>query len=88
MWPASPWTSTASRKSDFNALGGADVVNVNDLSGTSTTKVNVNLAGFDGAGDASIDTVVVNGTSADDIVKVRTADGSAYRRRPCGNCSC
>jgi hypothetical protein len=39
--------------------------------------VNVNLAQFDGAGDGAIDTVVVNGTSADDVVSVRTANGSA-----------
>ena len=41
---------------DFNALGGADLVTVNDLSGTDVSKVNVDLAGAlggatgDGAG--------------------------------------
>jgi Ca2+-binding RTX toxin-like protein len=63
---------------DFQALGGADIVNVNDLSGTATAKVNVNLAALDGTGDVAIDTVVVNGTAADDVIKVRTVDGSAF----------
>ena len=29
---------------DFNALGGADIITVNDLSGTDVTEVNLNLA--------------------------------------------
>ena len=39
----SSWTSTTSRRVDFNALGGADTITVNDLSGTDVTEVNVNL---------------------------------------------
>src|SRR5262249_7858715 len=40
---------------DFNALGGADKITVNDLSGTSVTEVNLNLAGTIGgtAGDGA-----------------------------------
>ena len=37
--PASRWTPTASRRVDFNALGGADLVTVNDLSGTDVSSV-------------------------------------------------
>src|SRR4029453_8211660 len=50
---------------DFNALGGADPVTVNDLTGTDVTSVNVDLAGTigGGAGDGSGDRVVVNGTN-------------------------
>jgi hypothetical protein len=44
---------------DFNALGGADVVTVNDLSGTDVKSVNVD----DGAGDGAADRVIVNGTA-------------------------
>jgi len=57
---------------DFNALGGADVVNVNDLSGTDVTEVNVNLAGtLNGdAGDGAADQVVVNATSGDDLAVI------------------
>ncbi|MDG3008156.1 beta strand repeat-containing protein [Paludisphaera mucosa] len=56
----------------FNALGGADNIVVNDLSGTDVTEVNLNLAGAIGgtAGDGSADTVTVNGTNGDDVIQV------------------
>jgi hypothetical protein len=55
---------------DFNALGGADVVTVNDLTGTDVKKVNVDLAGTLGGttGDGQTDSVVVNGTNLDDAL--------------------
>jgi Ca2+-binding RTX toxin-like protein len=53
---------------DFNALGGADNIVVNDLSGTDVTEINLNLAAAGGAGDAQPDTVTVNGTSGDDVI--------------------
>ncbi|WP_425613732.1 beta strand repeat-containing protein [Anatilimnocola sp. NA78] len=53
---------------DFNAVGGADVVNVGDLSGTDVVEVNLNLAAFGGAGDAAVDTVNVVGTNGDDVI--------------------
>jgi Ca2+-binding RTX toxin-like protein len=55
---------------DFKALGGADNVNVNDLSGTDVTQVNTDLAVADGVGDASPDSVIVNGTNGDDVAVV------------------
>jgi Ca2+-binding RTX toxin-like protein len=55
---------------EFNALGGADTIVVNDLSGTDVTEVNVNLAASNGAGDAQPDTVIVNATDADDVILV------------------
>jgi Ca2+-binding RTX toxin-like protein len=57
---------------DFNALGGADVVTVNDLSGTDVNDVNVDLAGTLGStsGDGQADRVVVNGTNGDDAIDV------------------
>jgi hypothetical protein len=57
---------------DFNALGGADLVTVNDLNGTDVRAVNVDLAGSLGgaAGDGQADRVVVNGTSGDDTIRV------------------
>jgi Ca2+-binding RTX toxin-like protein len=51
---------------DFNALGGADSVVVNDLTGTDVVEVNGNL----GAGDGQPDSVVVQGTSGDDVALV------------------
>ncbi|HMC68957.1 MAG TPA: hypothetical protein VKJ07_07380, partial [Mycobacteriales bacterium] len=57
---------------DFNALGGADLVTVNDLSGTDVRNVNVDLAGTLGGatGDGQPDRVVVNATNNDDTIKV------------------
>jgi Ca2+-binding RTX toxin-like protein len=49
---------------DFNALGGADIITVNDLSGTDVAELNLNLAGGGGK------SVVINGTAADDAVTV------------------
>ena len=54
--PPSRWTPTASRRVDFNALGGADTVTVNDLTGTDVTSVNADLAGASAAaGDGAAD---------------------------------
>jgi len=57
---------------DFAALGGADLVNVDDLSGTGVTSVNVDLAGSLGGitGDGQSDRVVVNGTNGEDAITV------------------
>jgi Ca2+-binding RTX toxin-like protein len=57
---------------DFNALGGADTIVVNDLSGTDVVEINLALAGVLGgsAGDAQPDTVIVNGTNGDDVALV------------------
>src|SRR5262249_8965583 len=57
---------------DFNALGGADLVTVHDLSATDVTNVNVDLAGTLGgsAGDGASDQVVVEGTKNDDAIDV------------------
>jgi Ca2+-binding RTX toxin-like protein len=58
---------------DFNALGGADLVTVNDLSGTDVSAVNVDLAGTLGgaSGDGQRDRVVVNATNGDDAISVK-----------------
>ncbi|HEY6607402.1 MAG TPA: calcium-binding protein [Gaiellaceae bacterium] len=62
---------------DFNALGAADVVNVNDLAGTDVTAVNVDLASTLGgtAGDGAADQVIVNGSNGNDNITVN-ADAS------------
>jgi Ca2+-binding RTX toxin-like protein len=54
---------------DFNALGGADTIVVNDLTGTDLTEANLALAGVLGgsAGDAQPDSVIVQGTNGDDV---------------------
>ena len=64
---------------DFNALGGADTVTVNDLTGTDATEINLNLAGVLGgaAGDNLADEVIVNGTGGDDAISVTGSAGNA-----------
>jgi hypothetical protein len=57
---------------NVSALGGADNVVVNDLTGTDLTEVNVDLAGALGgsSGDGAADTVAVNGTGGIDNITV------------------
>jgi Ca2+-binding RTX toxin-like protein len=54
---------------DFNALGGADTIVVNNLAGTAVTAVNLNLAALGGAGDGQPDGVIVNGTGGADVIQ-------------------
>ena len=55
---------------DFRALGGADTITVNDLSGTDVTEVDTDLAATGGVGDGAADNVIVNGTNGDDVIVV------------------
>jgi len=62
---------------DVNAIGGADVVTVNNLIGTGVTDVNVDLAGTLGGatGDGAADSVVVNATNGIDAINVNGDTG-------------
>ncbi len=61
----------------FAAAGGADTINVNDLTGTGTTLVALDLAGTGTAtGDGATDNVIVNGTGGDDAVKIASSGGA------------
>jgi Ca2+-binding RTX toxin-like protein len=53
---------------DLLARGGSDFVVVNDLTGTDVVEVNVDLAASAGT-DGVPDTVVLNGTAAEDVVQ-------------------
>jgi Ca2+-binding RTX toxin-like protein len=55
---------------DFRALGGSDTITVNDLSGTDTKLVNLDLAAAGGGPDNQPDTVVINGTAGDDVIQI------------------
>jgi Ca2+-binding RTX toxin-like protein len=68
---------------DFKALGGADLVTVNDLSGTDVNDVNVDLAGTlgDTTGDGQADRVVVNATNGNDAINV---NGGAAKEKVSG----
>ena len=61
-----------------NALGGADNLTVNDLSGTDLVNVVADLAATGGGDDAAADNVIVNATNGDDVV---TVAGSGRPRR-------
>jgi Ca2+-binding RTX toxin-like protein len=58
-----------------NALGGADTITVNDLTGTAAKQVNIDLSGTvgSGQGDGAADNVIVNGTAGDDTVTVASS---------------
>ena len=62
----------------LNALGGADTITVDDLTGTGVTQVNIDLSGTvgSGQGDGAADTVIVNGTAGDDTVTVASSGSS------------
>jgi len=57
---------------DLNALGGADQITVNDMTGTAMQKADIDLSwtGDGGSGDGAADLVTVNGTAGDDVVTV------------------
>src|SRR5262245_36479957 len=57
---------------DLNALGGTDMLTVNDMSGTDLVQLDADLAGLlnGTAGDLAADTIIVNGTNGNDIINV------------------
>lgn len=63
-------------KLDLRALGGADSITVNDLSGTDLNTVAASLAATGGGGDGQVDSVILNGTNGDDSVSVTGSIGS------------
>ncbi|HEX6744548.1 MAG TPA: calcium-binding protein [Solirubrobacteraceae bacterium] len=67
---------------DLNALGGADRLTVNDVSGTDLTAVNTDLAGAIGGttGDGAQDQVIVNATDGNDVIAASGSAGAASVR--------
>ena len=63
---------------EFNALGGADTVTVNDLKGTDVRSVSADLTAAGGVGDGQPDRVLVNGTNGDDSIAV-TGDAGGVK---------
>ncbi len=57
---------------ELNALGGADSLIVNSLTGTDLTSILAKLAGTLGGstGDAAADNVIINGTGLNDVISV------------------
>jgi Ca2+-binding RTX toxin-like protein len=63
---------------DVFALGGADVVNIGDMTGTDLDRANVDLGSQLGGGDAATDIITVSGSPKADRVTVR-ASGAGVR---------
>jgi Ca2+-binding RTX toxin-like protein len=61
---------------DITALGGADTITVNDLSGTGVRVVNLDLS-VESSGDSQADTVNVNGTVGEDTITIFNSGSSA-----------
>lgn len=61
---------------DLTALGGADTMTVDDMSGTDFRKADVDLSGPTGGGDGQSDTLTVNGTDRRDHIDVTARDGA------------
>jgi Ca2+-binding RTX toxin-like protein len=59
------------------ALGGADNITVNDLTGTDASAINIDLAAQPGGtiGDGQVDTVIINGTNGADAITVVNNNG-------------
>jgi hypothetical protein len=60
---------------DLTALGGTDLVTVDDMTGTDFRRADVDLSGPTGGGDAQADIVTVNGTPRADRIDIET-DGA------------
>ena len=58
---------------DLTALGGADMVTVNDMSGTDFRRADVDLSSPTGAADGVADIVTVKGTEQADDIRVKDA---------------
>jgi Ca2+-binding RTX toxin-like protein len=62
----------------LNALGGADTISVDDLTGTDLKQIAIDLAATPGSGqgDGSKDNVIVNATAADDQINIVSSGSS------------
>ena len=65
---------------ELSTLGGGDTVTVDDLTSSAVTEVAVDLAGAAG-GDGISDTVIVNGSTGDDVVSVAAVGSGVDVRR-------
>lgn len=61
---------------DFNALGGADSITVDDIRFTDITSLNLNLLSSTGTGDGVADTLTFNGSAGADLFAAGSAPGS------------
>jgi Ca2+-binding RTX toxin-like protein len=62
----------------FTARGGADTINIADMTGTDVKQINIDLAAVPGnpAPDGAVDTITVNGTAGADVISLSLVNGS------------
>jgi len=62
----------------FNARGGADTINIGDMTGTGVEQINLDLAAVPGdtAPDGAADTITIDGTGGDDVISLSLVNGS------------
>jgi Ca2+-binding RTX toxin-like protein len=62
----------------FTARGGADTINIGDMTGTAVKQINIDLAATPGdpTPDGAHDTITINGTAGDDVIQVSLVNGS------------
>ncbi|HVK18731.1 MAG TPA: calcium-binding protein [Fimbriiglobus sp.] len=65
---------------DVEALGGADTITLNDLTGTAVQELRIDLEAVKngGAADDRTDRVILNGTAGQDIVSVLASGGNLF----------
>ena len=63
---------------DFRALGGADTITVNDLTGTDVKNVAIDLGAAGGGGDGQQDTVVIDATDGADVITITNDNGVVH----------
>ncbi|NRF65848.1 hypothetical protein HLB44_02490 [Aquincola sp. S2] len=61
---------------NLQALGGADTITLQRLSGTALRQVNVDLGLFSGTGDGAVDSIEVQGRLADNLVRPSLQNGA------------
>ena len=59
---------------DVHALGGVDVITVNDLTATDVNEVKIDL-GANGVGDGSADTIILDATNGNDVITITNDNG-------------
>jgi len=60
---------------DVVARGGADKITVHDMTGTDVTLVDIDLAGAPGQGDGATDSIFLEGTAGNDVIRLSVQDG-------------
>jgi Ca2+-binding RTX toxin-like protein len=61
---------------NIRALGAADLITVQDMTGTDVKHVNIDLSSSTGGGDSANDVVAIQGTNAADVIHLSMQNGA------------